>query len=204
MRRPIWRSICAALALSLAGCAGTVSHPGGVGGVGESGDYPLEAAGFRKLGVYSLSLQTSSASVQYRLCSTGSPYDPFVEILATIRITRVTVAAHSARAALDEAKVAIEQSRFGGELLDEGAFILTKNGERYVALKAAYSTARYSQCLVGVVLGFPQPRYVELIVWRHEDRIMTLQSNARLENRNAASAKNLELLDAVNWTILPL
>jgi hypothetical protein len=42
-----------------------------------------------------------------------------------------------------------------------------------------------------------------LIVWRHDDRILTLHSSAQPENRDIASAKNLELLDAVNWTVLP-
>jgi len=192
----------AALAFVLAGCSALEPYPRAVTDIGESADYPLEAAGFRRSWIAEISAEIPDVEINYRLCQFDSA--PYTEIVSNIRMTRANGPADSAKSRFDAAKKTIEQSRFGVEQLENRSLVLKKNGRNYFALKAAYSTRGYSFCIFSdLIVGEPIPLYVELIVWRHEDRLITLDSTAPLGNRDIASAKNLELLDAVNWTALP-
>lgn len=202
MSRPVRLALFAALAIVLAGCSRLAMYPREITDYGETANYPLEAAGLEREYIREFSPDGNHVEIGYGLYQFDSA--PYVQISATIHIKRAGGAAmDSVKGRFDAARRRIEQSRLGVEQLENRSLVLAKNGRSYFALKAAYRTEGYSYLIVGAIIGPQHPWYVELIVWRHEDRIISLESYARLDNRDIAQAKNLELLDAVNWTVLP-
>lgn len=207
MNRTIWLPLCAALVLLLAGCP---SNPEYITDVDEA-DYPLSAAGFDRGSIISNTPGGGNLSVYYSLCEWVG--DDRIDNGAILRITRVTGLRDSAQARFEAAKADLLKRDPNAERLNDGTVTLTKNGEDHAALKASYRSLGISWCfpnsdlLAGQGLTFslpvPVPRYIELIVWRHEDRVLAFHGSADPKNQDIASAKNLELLDAVNWTRLP-
>ncbi len=201
MRRLTWLPVCAALAIVLAGCS--IFYPKHITDVGESADYPLFAAGFERWQIISHAPGARDVSIFYNLCQVAG--DEEIEVLALLRTKRITRPQDSAKAVFEAEKAAWLKLQPNAERLNEETVTLSKKGKEYTALKASYlGTGGGSFCFgPRRYFEWPVPRYIELIVWRHEDRILTLHSAATPENRDIASAQNLELLDAVNWTVLP-
>ncbi len=211
MSRPVRLALCAALALALAGCWIYPLYPKHIEDVGDTADYPLSAAGFERGHILSYAPGGRDVSIHYRLC--GSAGAEELEVLAVLRSKRVSGPQGSVKAALDAEWSALFGLDPPPDPPNQESVKLSKNGRDYVALKWSGLGYGYSPCFRGsarefreYILELPVPRHVELFVWQHEDRILSLQSFASFatpENRDIAPAKNLELLDAVNWSVLP-
>ncbi len=201
MREPIPLAVCAGLALVVAGCS--LFYPKHITDVGESADYPLFAAGFEREAIVSHAWGGRNVSIRYHLCQVAG--DEEIEVLVLLRTKRITPPQDSVQAGFEAEKAAWLKLQPNAERLNEETVNLLKKGKEYTALKASYLGMGGGSFCFGPRRYFEPsvPRYIELIVWRHEDRILTLHSAARPENRDIASAKNLELLDVVNWTVLP-
>ncbi len=209
MRRLTWLPVCAALAFALAGCwIFYPPYPKYITDLGDSADYPLSAAGFERRSIISDAPGKRDVSVYYRYCR--AERDRFIDVGAVLRTTRIAGPDETVRSRFEMEKASLLEIDPDPDGLNEGTVTLSKNGRDYTALKVSLLGHGGEWCFWSTdrehfIHAFepPVPRYVELIVWRHEDRILTLRGFAKPENQDIAPAKNLELLDAVNWTALP-
>lgn len=191
----------AALALVLAGC-----YPKYITDIGESADYPLSAAGFERRSIIRHTWFSQDVSVHYVNCVDSGI--EFKDIGAILRTRRVSGPDDAVQAQLEAEKAILLEQDPTPEGTNQETVTLLKDGRSYAALKwsqvgKGYSACRFRFSRAEDYFVLPVPRYIELIVWRHEDRILTLHSTAAPENQDIAPAMNLELLDAVNWTVLP-
>lgn len=190
-----------ALALVLAGC-----YPKYITDVGESADYPLSAAGFERRSIIRHTWFSQDVAVYYEFCrDTGVE---FKDIGTILRTKRVSGPDDTVQARLEAEKATLIELDPSPEGPKQETITLSKDGRSYAALKWSQfgkgnSACRFRFSGAEDYFKLPVPRYIELIVWRHEDRILILHGRAAPENRDIAPAKNLELLDAVNWTVLP-
>jgi len=190
-----------ALALVLAGC-----YPKYITDVGESADYPLSAAGFERRSIIRHTWFSQDVSVYYDFCKDTDA--EFKDIWAILRTRRISGPDDTLQARLEAEKAILLEQDPSPEGANQEPITLLKDGRSYAALKwsqvgKGYSACRFRFSRAEGYFELPVPRYIELIVWRHDDRILSLTSYANPENQDIASAKNLELLDAVNWTVLP-
>jgi hypothetical protein len=187
----------AALAPVLAGC-----YPRYISDIGESPDYPLLAAGFERGQVITHTPGSRDVSIYYRFCEVEE--GEVIEVVAILRNKRATGRQGSVQAALEAEKATLLGMDPELVPLGQETVTLRKNGREYAALKASFLGLGSSWCFEPMRIFAPSvPRYIELIIWRHQDRLLILRSSTKPEHPDIASAKNLELLEAVNWTVLP-
>jgi len=200
MRIPAILVLCAVLVAGLTGCPARppVSEPARIG---NSVDYPEQAAGFRRGDVFDYAKTGSQdpvdLSIGYNLLTEGA------QIASTIYVTNAPRVfpglldmPDPVRAIYEDHKSAIVQHHAGATLLGETAETLVKSGREYPALLAAY---RFDE----VFMGNRQPVYSVLMVWRHGDNIVKLRSTAPFAQGPVLMTHNRKLLDAVNWTVFP-
>lgn len=200
MKKLLYLLFCTGLAAALTGCP--ANPPGAsLAEIGNSRDYPEQAAGFRRGDVtdYQQDDRAGPAdiSIGYNM------WAPDVRIVSTIYVTSVPKIypelvglVEPERAIYEEHKSAIVQGHASATLLRETTETLTKFGRTYTALVAAY---RFDE----VFMGVRQPVYSVLMVWRHDENIVKLRSTMPFAQSRLLRPRNLKLLDAVNWTVFP-
>ena len=161
-------------------------YPAEIRGIGDSPNYPLVAANFNRAEIMAYAPGMADISTAYNLLT------PEALIAATIYRSSKNGRAPNLSDQFLAEKHNIEKYHPGAELIDEEIITLEKNGQTYSANKASY---RYS----GIFMHQQQVVYSELILWSHDDKYIKLRSTAPLAQKERARAKNMELLDAVNW-----
>ena len=190
MQRTILLISTVVIALTLSGCPGPgvspTRYPVRVDGIGDSPNYPLRAAEFERAEIMSFAPGMTDISTAYNLLSAE------VQIAATIYRSSKEGRAPELATQFQAEKIQIEQYHPGAQLLEEKSITLEKNGQTYPALKASYQYR-------GIFMHRPQTVYSELVYWSHGENYLKLRSTAPIAQREKAEAKNMELLNAVNW-----
>lgn len=192
MRRAVFLLLCGGLVFVLAGCPapGVSPYPMRVGGIGDTADYPLRAAGFEREKIVSYAPGNADVSVGYSMLT------PEAQIASTIYLTAHTGQIGSAEEYFSLSRTAIGQHHPGAELLAENTVVLTKGGQQFTAQRAAY---RYEDGF----MGRRQPLYSVLMVWRIGDSFVKLRSTTPYAQRHLSESNNQNLLEAINWTAPP-
>lgn len=204
MKKAVSLLFCAGLAFVLAGCPRP--YPLEITHVGDTPDYPLQAAGFTREKILSYRADDSLPGDNPDLSDVSIAYDlltPGAQIASTIYVTHAPTVYPGLleqndplKALFEGNKSTIVQHRPGAELLGEVKETLTRNGRKYTALVATY---RFN----GVFMRKQQTVYSVLMVWRHEDNFIKLRSTTPYSQRKPSRQNNLNLLNAVNWTAPP-
>ena len=173
--------------LLVTGCPSPLKYPAIISGLGESSTYPLNAAGFERGELVMYEPGMRNISIAYNLLS------PDAQIAATIYVYKYGGIAPSLQNQFVNEKHQIENYH-SPKLLYEKPIILYKNGQEYHALKAAYE---YEQ----IFMHKPQTTvYSELILLLNGKDFVKLRSTSPISQQEIAIEKNLELLNAVDWT----
>ncbi|WPC05717.1 hypothetical protein SBP02_02860 [Pseudomonas benzenivorans] len=188
--RKITAVLISASCLFLTGCpqVSTVDsgYPAEITMIGESPNYPMEAAGFQRAEVIAYAPGMMHMSTAYNLRS------PEVQVAATIYIVPHEAAVPDFSGRFDAEKSTIEDYHPGAILVEQEEVELVKNGKRYAARKAAYEFS-------GVFDFREQKLYSEVVLLSHKGSYVKLRSTSPAAQRAAARQKNMDLLEAVNW-----
>lgn len=200
MKKPMFMLFCAALATGLTGCLANPPVTESVK-IGNSNDYPGQAAGFRRARIIDYSnsggQDPSNLSVGYNVLTADSRIASTIYVTSAPRVyPRLLDLSDPERVIYEDHKSSIDQRHPGAELLGETTETLRKFGQQYTALLAAY---RYDENS----MGDRQPVYSVLMVWRHGDNIVKLRSTTPFAQGPVLMIYNLKLLDAMNWTVFP-
>ena len=190
LKRSIALLLCLAPVIALSGCPGFQQAVD----IGDNPDWPRSAAGFDRAFVTVGMSDITESSVAYNMLT------PEAQIAATFFVGDVAAYPGVHRKGMpvhdiyEAHKAAIEQQHPGAELLSEDIVNITKNGRDYSVLRADY---RFD----GDFMQRRQPVYSVLMVWRHKDNLVRLRSTMPFDQRFLAESNNLNLLNAVNWTV---
>lgn len=198
MKRAAFLMLLAGLAFTLTGCpgAGAGRYPEEVTGVGESPEYPLRVAGFKRVAIFRYDPGDADVSVGYNM------FTPETQIASTIYITNASVFPGLLRegdplaALFNDSRDNLARYHAGARLLAEDSVVLMKNGKKYKALRAFF---RYEADF----MSKRQPVYSGMMLWRNGDDFIKLRSTMPIAQRDQWESNNMDLLDAVDWTKPP-
>jgi|GEM_PF-5189395 len=185
-----------AAAIILGGCPGDMSGmrplsegAGNVPFTGDPVDYPLEAAGYKRVGVTEYSPGKTDMSVAYNY-EHGE-----IRIVSTVYIYRkppgLDLATH-----YEQYKAMVPQAHPEATFVSERMRTLHKGSKEYRAREAVFT-------IEDVFGNTYQPLYSLLIMWEHDSQFGKLRTTAPIANAAIAEQKSLELLEAVNWLHYP-
>lgn len=177
--------VCCCLLVS--GCPTRAPHSSGypaeITGIGESKNFPLNAAGYRR----GKTLTYESGIKNYSI-----GYDVFGPALQNAITLYFYPGSSDRPKQFEHEKRQIVDAHAGATLLGEGDETFEKEGGSYPARIAKY---RY----VGEFAGRRQELYSELILVPLPARYLKVRSTAPFVQGPAAASKVRELLGAVNW-----
>lgn len=155
--------------------------------IGESPNYPLNAAGFARAEIMSHAPGMTNISTAYKLITHNA------QIMTTIHKFRKTGFANTLAQQYKAEKKQIEKNHPDAKLLTDSKISFIKKEKEYQAVKATYefedSFMRKQQMI-----------YFELILIATDDGYIKFRSSAPLSQKKFAAPKNMELLEEVNWT----
>lgn len=198
MKQAAFLMLCAGLAFALAGVpgAGAERYPEKVTGVPDSPEYPLRAAGFKRIGIYRYRPGDADISIGYNM------FTPETKIVSTIYITNASVYPGVLREddpvaiVFNDYKASVIQYHSGARLLGEDSVVLMKNGKKYKALRAFF---QYDSDF----MSNRQPVFSVMMLWRIGDDFIKLRSTMPIAQRDQWESNNMDLLNAVDWTKPP-
>jgi hypothetical protein len=177
--------LCALAACSKA--TAPTRFPAPLHDVEDTAKYPLEAAGFEREQIIAFAPGLDHTSTAYGYLADD------LQIAATIEFTpRESAASDLAERFQTEKTKAVEHWP-GARLRGEDAVVLEKKGVEYAARKATYE-------FEAMFRGQRQQLYAEVFVWSAGESWVSLRSMAPSWQRKKASAKNRELLGAIDWS----
>lgn len=162
-------------------------YPMEIGWIGESPNYPLNAAGFTRAEIMSHAPGMTDISTAYRLITKEA------QIAAKFHKFKKTGQARTLAKQYQAEKMQVEKNYPGAKLLAESKIVLIKKEKEYPAFKSAYE-------FENTFMRRKQMVYFELILTETDDRYIKFESSAPNSQKKAIAQKNMELLDAVNWT----
>lgn len=176
-----------ALVVILVGCATTspsqMKYPAELTGIGDSPNYPLEAAGFTRGKIMMYAPGMKDISTGYNM------FTPENQIASTIYVYQYPV---EALALFEAEKNNITEAHNGAELLSETEVELVKNGNKYVAFQATYKfNANLNKKYQEVFSRF--------VLWKHKNSFIKLRSTSPIAQEKQTIVKNTALLNAINW-----
>jgi hypothetical protein len=156
---------------------------------GSAADYPIDAAGYKRVSVTEYAPDKTDMSVGYTLISGQT------RIISTIYIYRkpdgLSLDAH-----YEQYRDGIIKAHPSATLMSEEAVVLRKNGKEYPARKAVYK-------IEDVFGNTYQELYSLLVLWEHDGQFGKLRTTAPIAQADVAEQKSMELLDKVNWLNYP-
>ncbi|MGH7805168.1 MAG: hypothetical protein ACREQJ_12550 [Candidatus Binatia bacterium] len=185
------RAILLAATLALfAGCPSAkmaTTFPAPVTKLVSAETFPEEAAGFERGEVFAYAADMKQLSAEYSLLADD------LQIAATLDFLPHEAGKTDLGERLKLEKVDVGKFYVGARFLNEEDVVLEKKGVSYPARRLAYE-------FEGMFRGQRQQLRGELYLWSHQDRWLKLRAMAPSWQRKKMTAKNLELLQAIDWS----
>ena len=169
-----------------AGVMQQTKYPARLEGIGESPNYPLQAAGFDRAEImtYEPGMTNISTAYNYRT--------PTTQIAATIYRYKKMSLDQKLGKQFELEKATIEKIHHSAKLLYEDQDSFRKQGKEFVAFKASYE-------FEGLFMKETRLIYSELILIDIGYTFIKLRSSAPISQKEVAAKKNIELMNVVNW-----
>ena len=182
------RYVILLLVIFLASCHGVPMngagvYPAEIRSFEELGNFPVSAAGYIRGKMYAYEPGMINYSVAYDI------HNPEIQNSVTLYFYEAPI---SLMDLFEMEKQNIARAHGDARLLRQYSTALEKDGVSYQAYVATFSFS-------GVFARRKQNLFSQLMVVSHPARFFKLRSTAPIDHAELVEARNLQLLDAVNW-----
>lgn len=186
IEKNMYKIAIACLFLFIAGCVTPQqgsSYPAEITGIGDSSNYPIVAAGFQRGKMWTYAPGMTNISTGYNMYSSQN------HIASTIYQYPATAPLN------DMFEIEIQNILHAHNIKKSGhtrEITLFKNGNSYRALEVTF---QYESNF----MGKQQNVFSQLVLWEYKGKFFKLRSTSPLSEGESTIAKNVALLEAVNW-----